>query len=185
MFCLPVNSDIKLCLLEAHHAETLFVLVDANRAHLRRWLAWVDNNTEPEHSRQFIEANLEDFAHNRGFGTGVFYQEQLVGTLGSARFNIADQVVEIGYWLSAEFEGRGIITRACRAILPYLFEERGFNRVQIRCATGNYRSCAIPERLGFTREGILRQEGRVGDGSYVDLIIYSLLAEEWAAQQGE
>jgi ribosomal-protein-serine acetyltransferase len=182
MFCLPVDDDINLCLLESHHAEALFALVDANRSHLRRWLAWVDHNTEPEHTRQFIVAGLENFAHNQGVSTGVFYRGQLVGTLGSAKFNMEDRVVELGYWLSAEFEGRGIITRACRAILHYLIEERGFNRVQIRCATGNHRSCAIPERLGFTREGVLRQEGRVADGSYVDLVMYSLLAEEWRSQ---
>lgn len=182
MFCLPVDDDIKLCLLESHHAEVLFALVDTNRAHLRRWLAWVDHNTEVEHSRQFIRASLESFAHNEGFCTGIFYRGQLVGLLGSAKFNLEDRVVELGYWLSAEFEGRGIITRACCVILRYLFEERGFNRVQIRCATGNHRSCATPERLGFTREGVLRQEGRVGDGSYVDLVMYSLLAEEWRHQ---
>ncbi len=179
MFCLPVDDDIKLCLLEPHMAEPLFALVVANRDHLRRWLAWVDHNTEPEDTRQFIVAGLENFAQNRGFSTSVFYRGQLAGTLGSAKFNVEDRVVELGYWLAAEFEGRGIITRACGASLRYLFEERGFNRVQIRCATGNHRSCAIPERLGFTREGILRQEGRVGDGSYVDLVMYSLLAKEW------
>jgi ribosomal-protein-serine acetyltransferase len=179
LFCLPVDDEIKLCLLEPQLAPDLFALVDANRKHLRRWLSWVDSNSQVEHTSHFIRARLMDFANGLGLGTAIFYRGQLVGTLGTAKMNPVDRVVELGYWISAEYEGRGIITRACRTILRYLFAERGFNRVQIRCATGNHRSCAIPERLGFTREGILRQEGRVGDGSYVDLAMYSLLAEEW------
>lgn len=183
MFCLTVDDEIELGLLEDHHVETLFALVDANREHLRRWLAWVDDNTDVEHTRQFRHASLMDFANGTGLSTGIFYRGQLVGMLGTAKMNPADRLVELGYWLAAEAEGRGIVTRACRAALAYLFDQRGFNRVQIRCATGNTRSCAIPERLGFTREGVLRQEGRVGDGSFVDLVMYSLLAEEWQAGQ--
>lgn len=183
MFCLTVDDEIELGLLEEHHVETLFALVDANREHLRRWLAWVDDNTDVEHTRQFRRISLENFAHGTGLNAGIFYRGQLVGMLGTAKMNPADRLVELGYWLAAEAEGRGIVTRVVRAILPYLFDERGFNRVQIRCATGNARSCAIPERLGFTREGVLRQEGRMGDGSFVDLVMYSLLAEEWQAGQ--
>ena len=54
----------------------------------------------------------------------------------------------------------------------------GMNRVEIRCATGNKKSCAIPERLGFTFEGIQRNGGWLYD-RFVDYRIYSILANEW------
>ena len=70
------------------------------------------------------------------------------------------------------------MTRACAAMVSYAFREWPLNRVQIRCATGNVRSCAIPQRLGFTREGVIRQSEWLYD-HFVDLVLYSMLASEW------
>ncbi len=75
------------------------------------------------------------------------------------------------------------MTRACRALVDYAFAKLQLNRVEIRCATGNLRSQAIPERLGFTREGTLR-EGEWLYDHFVDLIVYSMLAREWPNERG-
>ena len=88
----------------------------------------------------------------------------------------------IGYWLGEEFQGKGIMTAASRILIHYAFDEFQLNRVEIRCAVGNTRSRAIPERLGFI------QEGMIGDGEwlydhYVDLIVYRMLAREWTAHR--
>ena len=56
--------------------------------------------------------------------------------------------------------------------------ELQFNRVEIRCATENTRSSAIPDRLRFTLEGVLRQVQLLHD-RYVDLVVYSMLVEQW------
>jgi ribosomal-protein-serine acetyltransferase len=58
------------------------------------------------------------------------------------------------------------------------FRERGLHRITIRAGVENVRSRAIPERLGFTREGLQREAGR-GMGRYYDLVIYGLLESEW------
>jgi len=52
------------------------------------------------------------------------------------------------------------------------------HRVEIRCGTGNHRSCAVPERLGFTREGVLREAQWVS-GRWVDLVVWGMLEQEW------
>ena len=77
-------------------------------------------------------------------------------------------------------QGKGIITRACRFVIDYAFKEYGLNRVEIAVFSENKRSRAIPERLGFTEEGTLRQLLWHHD-HFVDLVIYSMLAEEWQA----
>ena len=74
-------------------------------------------------------------------------------------------------------QGRGIVTRTCRALLYYAFGELELNRMQIRIATGNRRSLAIPERLEFVFEGVQRQAELV-NGEYYDLAVYSMLASE-------
>jgi ribosomal-protein-serine acetyltransferase len=90
----------------------------------------------------------------------------------------ANRKTSLGYWLAEPHQGRGIVTRGCAALLPYLFDELGLNCVEIGCAVGNARSAAIPERLGFTREGVLRQREWLYD-HFVDHVVYSLLAWEW------
>ena len=60
----------------------------------------------------------------------------------------------------------------------HLFEDLELNRVEIRCATGNRRSCAIPRRLGFRKEGIIVQ-GQWVSGRPVDLAVYGILRSEW------
>jgi ribosomal-protein-serine acetyltransferase len=90
--------------------------------------------------------------------------------------------VEIGYWLAAPFQGRGIMTRACRAMVAYAFDTLRLQKVVIRCALGNTRSCAIPQRLGFKHEGIARQAEWLYD-HFVDLNLFGMLASNWYAQQ--
>jgi ribosomal-protein-serine acetyltransferase len=87
---------------------------------------------------------------------------------------------EIGYWVRASEEGRGHITRACRALIDIGFGELGLHRIVIRAGVENGRSRAIPERLGFSFEGVAREEGR-GSGGFYDLAVYGLLDREWQA----
>jgi ribosomal-protein-serine acetyltransferase len=85
----------------------------------------------------------------------------------------------IGYWLAEEYEGRGLITRAVRALIDHAFGEWQLHRVEIRAAAENVRSRAVPERLGFTQEGVLREAELVG-GEYQDLVVYGLVATDGA-----
>ena len=84
----------------------------------------------------------------------------------------------IGYWLDAQHKGRGVATEACRAFVNEAFTAYGLHRVEIRCGTGNTRSCAIPQRLGFTREGIAGEAEWVTD-RWVDLVVWGMLERDW------
>ncbi|NTW87022.1 MAG: GNAT family N-acetyltransferase, partial [Holophagaceae bacterium] len=86
----------------------------------------------------------------------------------------------IGYWLAREAEGQGLMTRAVTALLRHGFRDLKLNRIEIRAGIRNRRSRAIPERLGFRREGTLRQAERLAD-RFVDHAVYGLLADEWRA----
>jgi ribosomal-protein-serine acetyltransferase len=177
-FSLSIDRDLELRLFEEADVQELFALIDRNRAHLREWLPWLDYNTSPEDSLKFIRGAQQQYLNNEGFQLGIRYKEQLTGVIGYHPVNWPNRHVEIGYWLGAEFQGNGLMTRACRALVDYAFEKLMLNRVVILCATGNRRSRAIPERLGFTREGILR-EGEWLYDHFVDLVVYSMLARDW------
>jgi ribosomal-protein-serine acetyltransferase len=180
MFHYDLDADTTLRPVEACHADAIFALTDANRAALREWLPWVDDTRAPDDTRGFIEGALRQLASGNGFQAGIWHTGQIAGMIGFHYFDRHNRKTEIGYWLGAAFQGKGIMTRACRALLGYAFGEQRLNRVEIRCATDNARSRAIPQRLGFHEDGVLRQDSWLYD-HYVDTVVYSLLAGEWAA----
>ena len=90
---------------------------------------------------------------------------------------------ELSYWLGEQFQGKGIVTQSCRALLAYAFNDLGLNRLFLRFKHAspddeNSGSRRVAERLGFVQEGVQRQGG-VARGQFMDMIVYSLLAEEW------
>jgi ribosomal-protein-serine acetyltransferase len=87
-------------------------------------------------------------------------------------------MTELGYWISERFEGRGLVITTCRVLIDYAFNELALNRIVISCSAENQKSRAIPEKLGFKQEGILRQSEWLQD-RFVDMVIYGLLAKEW------
>jgi len=85
---------------------------------------------------------------------------------------------EVGYWLDAEFVGRGLVTRAVTAVLDHAFGPLGLDRVGLQTITDNTRSRNVARRLGFTQEGVLREYAAFPDERR-DLVVYGLLAREW------
>jgi len=174
MFSHKIDDVTELRILQQQHAEELFALVDRNREHLREWLLWVDGTKTVEDTKNFIKGELEKFAAGEGLSTGIWYEGKLSGSIGSHRIDWIHRKVEIGYWISAAAQGKGLITKGTRALVDYFFNELELHRVEIHCAIGNKKSRAIAERLGFTEEGILKQAFRLYD-HYTDIVIYGLL----------
>lgn len=85
----------------------------------------------------------------------------------------------IGYWLADAAQGKGTMTRAVASLTDHALTGWQLNRVEIRADVDNRRSRAIPERLGFQQEGVLRQAARIGD-RYVDHAVYAMLAADWS-----
>lgn len=179
-FILPVDEDIELRLFEEADASDLFQLIERGRGYLREWLPWVDYETSIEDSRSFVKRSVQSYLDNEGFNLGIRYQGQLAGVISFHTVDWPNRQVEIGYWLGVDFQGHGVMTRACRVMVDYAFRKLQLNRVAILCATGNARSRAIPERLGFTQEGT-RRAGEWLYDHFVDLVAYSMLAREWDA----
>ena len=182
MFRASVRPGLELRILEERHAPIVFALVDRERPYLREWLPWVDGTLTEDDTLAFIKASLEQFGNNNGFAAGIWEtsgdRHRLAGVIGTHKINWPNRKAELGYWLSREFQGKGIATEACRAVITHLLGELDLNRVEIHCATGNTKSCAIPRRLGFTLEGTLR-EGELCCGRYLDLNIFGMLKKDW------
>jgi len=176
-----VDEEVTLLLLEEQHAADLFRLVDDNRMYLRQWLPWLDRNTKVEDTSAFIQASLRQFAARDGLACGIVFRGALAGVAGVHRVDHVNRLTSLGYWIAEPQQGKGIVTRACAGLVDYAFDELGLNHVEIGCAPGNTRSCAVPERLGFVREAVLRQREWLYD-HFVDHVVYGMLASEWASR---
>ena len=165
-------------LLEERHAPEVFAVVDRERAYLREWLPWVDFTTQVEVTRNFIKTSLQQFANNDGFAAGIWSGCEFIGGIGTHKIEWLYRKVEVGYWIAQRYQSKGIVTAACRAVIDHAFGEWQLNRVEIHCATGNQKSCAIPKRLGFQFEGVMR-EAQLLNGEYQDINVYAMLKREW------
>ena len=172
-----VDEDIVLRKPSLARAEDIFRLVDANRQHLRRWLPWVDAMRAVKDERAWLEDELAP-SNRWSQPYMVLQRSKLAGMLDIRGLSSPSRAGEIGYWLAEDAQGKGVMTRSCRALLDYVFALEGINRMQIRAATSNTKSRAIPQRLGFMFEGVQRQAELV-NGVFFDLAIYGLLAQEW------
>lgn len=161
--------------LELGDLEELWRVVERERERLAVWMPWVSLTPTIEEERAWLSA----VTANEGSleGSGVFVDGRYAGGVGlmPGAYGIS---AEIGYWIDSEHEGRGFVTRAVRALVEIAFVELGVNRIAIRAGVENHRSRAIPERLGFTLEGVERGGGR-GTHGYYDLNVYSMLRDEW------
>ncbi|WP_408015211.1 GNAT family N-acetyltransferase [Rossellomorea arthrocnemi] len=178
IFSFTVDHEISIELFQQQHKEELYALIDSNRDHLRQWLLWVDKRRSPEDFEPIIPIWIRNYADNNGFDAGIRYQGQLVGMIGLHFIDWKTRSTSIGYLLSENAQGNGIITRTVTSLLNYLFKEMGLNRVEIQCALNNKKSMGIPERLGFSKEGITR-DGQWLYDHYEDLVTYSLLKKDW------
>ncbi len=178
MFHLDLGDGLELALLREHHAEEVFRLMDLNRERLRQWLPWVDRTHSAEQPREFIVSCLGQYERREALNAGIFQEGQFIGSIGVHKIDTLNRNTSMGYWLDAAHEGTGMMTRACRAMVTYAFTEYQLHRMEIRCGTGNTKSCAIPRRLGFEREGVVREAQWVG-GRFLDLVIWGMLAREW------
>ncbi len=177
LFSYPLEEGAWVRLLRYEDAEAVARTVNQNRTHLRRWLAWVDGSRTVEDSRKFIASALQAMADDRGITLAIWVEGELAG-LADLRIILRDNRGEIGYWLAEKFQGRGLITRTVSLLLDYGFSEKRLHRIAIVAATGNARSRAIPERLGFHHDGTLRGYSKLYD-RYLDMEVYSVLRDEW------
>lgn len=100
--------------------------------------------------------------------------------IGDVAVRLHDNLMqaEIGFTLAGEHQRRGYATEAVRAVLDRLFREQRLHKVTGECDARNVASAGLLERLGFTREGRLRQQTYI-KGEWTDDLLYGLLATEW------
>jgi ribosomal-protein-serine acetyltransferase len=168
--------------LIAGDAAAVLELIERNRAHLDKWLRWsakVRNQADVAAMIARFEAKQ---AAGDGFHWGIWQQDSLAGGVICHYINRADLNAELGYWLGADYTGRGLATKATASAVEHLLRQENLHRVEMICGVANVRSRAVAERLGFTNEGIRRESNWITD-RFADHVVYGLLDREWRREQ--
>ena len=177
-FALRLGGGLALRLRERHHVPELIERLEAEYAHLAPSFGWAQRPGPAEAERQVLQG-LERFRAGRGWHAdlcdggaveGAMWLHDLQGPGGST---------EVGYWLRERAQGRGLITRAMRALERHFFEGRALGRVSVAIEPGHARSEAVARRLGYEPEAVLCGAHMSASGRPVDLAFYGLLRESW------
>lgn len=175
---IDISDQLALVQIEKKHSDELFKLTDRNRTYLKQWLPWLDFIVTEDDTYAFIERAIKLNEDSRCITFVIRFQDKISGIIGFNPIDRTNKIGEIGYWLSEECQGHGIITRACKFLINIGFDEFGLNRIQIPAAEQNVKSRSVPERLGFTFEGIIRDKELLYS-KYVNHAMYSLLRREY------
>ncbi len=173
MFTLEVENGLRLALVEPKFAPFYLDIVTAQREYLSEWLAWPPHANNEEFFLSFIKRSLREYAEGNSMVCAMIYRGELVGNISFNTINHQLQKVQIGYWLSKEHQGKGIITKSVTKLIEIAFDELNMQKVEIAVAVDNQPSRKVCERLGFTLEGILTRAENL-NGRVVDHAVYAL-----------
>jgi ribosomal-protein-serine acetyltransferase len=178
MYAVRITENAELRPLEPWQSSEFLAHVENARTNIEPYIPWSEVVVDEESARSFLQRYAERQAADEGRIYGIWLDGELVGGVLFRTFDAAWGSCEIGVWLAAEAEGRGLITRAAQQLIDWAIGVRGLTRVEWRCVPTNERSVAVAKRLGMTAEGTLRQAFPYR-GELHDVQIWALVRDEW------
>ncbi|NNL65812.1 MAG: GNAT family N-acetyltransferase [Myxococcales bacterium] len=145
---------------------------------------WLDADPSPAGIARFLENAVARRLQGRGEWVAIWTDEGLAGAIGMELLSSSAGIASVDYLLGPRFRGRGLATAAVGAFIDHLFRSTPLHRIEINPDVENKPSCAVADRLGFRREGVLRERLHYADG-YGDQAVYALLRRDWAERAAE
>jgi RimJ/RimL family protein N-acetyltransferase len=168
---------VRLDPLSVDHASGLLAAADDDQVF--EWLAY-DRPTTIEQMHRWVQRALDQVPHRLPFV--VITGGQIAGTTSYWYPNPITQQVHIdSAWLGRAWWGKQINTELKYLMLAHAFDDRGCAKVVLRTNPHNLRSQRAMEKHGAHRDGLLRRDLRLPDGTWRDSVYYSFLREEWPA----
>jgi RimJ/RimL family protein N-acetyltransferase len=161
-------------------AAELLAALDESRERFAPWLRFPNRLRTVADCRDHIVCAQADWLLGDLYGFGVrdAATDRLLGGVDLFRRERDAGGYSIGYWLRTGAEGRGCMSAAVRLVTRFAFERIRASRVEIRCDAHNARSAAVAERLGFAREGALRNLNRAPDGTLATMLVFARVPDD-------
>ena len=179
----PVLTTERLVLREtaSHDVEAVFTM-ESDPVAMRYWSK--PPMRDVAEAQAAVERAMGFFAARVGLRWAITRpgEDRLLGHVSLFDLNDQSGRAEIGYGLARAYWGQGIMHEALTAVVDYAFGPMGLRRLEADTHPDNHASLRALERLGFTREGLLRERWQVGD-EISDTAFFGLLAREWRARR--
>lgn len=168
---------------QAGDGQALYEAVQESLDHILPWMPWGPAHDRPEASEKLVREWSAQFKLREHLSMSMWSRDgkRFLGGTGVPRLDWEMRSFELGYWIRASEHGKGYVTDAVKLQTAFLFEEAQANRVYIRCSTKNVRSGAIPRRLGFVHEGVVRNSVKDVNGELHDVDMFSMIPSEYEA----
>lgn len=139
-----ITNELTLASLQLDDADTLFSLIQKNKAHLGEWLPWVHHCKSIEAVKTFIQSTQTTYNEQKGLEAGIKLNEQLIGVF---RLTFDQQLGNIGYWIDEDTQGKGIVT----TIVKYMTDTFApkVDGFEIFCPDGHVKSERVAIKAGF------------------------------------
>ncbi|MFT3787470.1 MAG: GNAT family N-acetyltransferase [Tepidisphaeraceae bacterium] len=171
-------DGVELRVLTERDAGALFAAISRSREHLRPWFDFVDGLNVEADALAFTQRVQRNLRESGRFWAGIWRDGQLCGAIGLTQLDVEHGHAELGIWLAHDCTGRGTASLATRVLLDFLFNRYGIHRVSAKCAVENRSSIALMERLGFTREGTIREAELGPNGHPRDVCVFVIIRPE-------
>jgi ribosomal-protein-serine acetyltransferase len=184
-----LNGSFLIGLPEKKHVPSLYEVIQREQEYLHEWRDFVAKCSSLNQTHRFISENRRAFdqilqpAKDRmhpGFHLAITDGEfDIVGMVGFQGIHLVNNIASIGYWVSQNYAGKGLITHATDWLMQYGKEVLDINRFEIQCRIDNLKSAGVPKRLDFSEEGVLREYEKLQDSQeYIDHVLFSKLSSE-------
>lgn len=177
------NDRLILQRFSKRDAQTLDEAIKVSLSDLNQWLPWARMDYTQSDTTAFIRESIQAWKEDRAWDYSIRLKDDPKRHLGNISFwtvSKLGKIAEIGYWIRSDETKQGLCTEAMELLLAETFSSMGYHKVVLRIAVGNDASDRVAEKLGFTREGILREELLIR-GNWVDHSLWSLLDREFRA----
>jgi [ribosomal protein S5]-alanine N-acetyltransferase len=146
-----------------------------------KFLSW-DSHKDINFTKSLLDYWISDYSDEKNYHWAIELKEinEVIGDIKVFHLKDKNSSCEVGYCLSRDFWNKGIMSEALNAVIKYLFEEIGLNRIVAMHNTKNIASGKVMIKNNMKYEGTLRQAGSLND-SFYDLNVYSILKSEWEA----
>jgi RimJ/RimL family protein N-acetyltransferase len=157
------------------HTDAVFEAVRESLPELITWATWCHADYAPGETEAFLRQSLADWHEGKAYNFLIFERgtDRMLGSCGVNEINRLALRANLGYWVRSSATRRGVATAAARLVARFALTELDLLRVEIVAAVGNVASQRVAEKVGATREGILRNRIRVRSVQF-DGVGYSL-----------
>ena len=171
---LPAIKSERLILRKLSYSDQKDIFEYAKNPRVADHLLWEAHQNEFD-TIQFLNLVYEAYNHNNAapWGIEIKSSKKIIGTIGFVNYYNDKKEAEIGYALSENYWGKGLVTEALREVLKFGFVKMNLDLITARCKPVNTASFRVLEKCHFDFEGIIEQQMEI-KGKLEDMRMYSL-----------